>query len=184
MLLFLELTWRTSQRKWISRWDIICLERLYEEDSIRQSSSQNDAAATAQTRSREKKTLEMLRSPLQSSSVRIPPTREIHFFNRFSVFCFFVFLSFHAWVQTHWGSGRGSRGADTAELNSEPWKSERDKRAQNACEGGSSLPLIDWSQRLQWGKARANCNKLVCFNVISKKSVPGCKILAAVYVVP
>lgn len=143
MLLFLELTWRTSQRKWISRWDIICLERLYEEDSFRQSSGQNDAAATAQTRSREKKTLEMLRSPLQSSSVRIPPTREIHFFNRFSVFCFFVFLSFHAWVQTHWGSGRGSRGADTAELNSEPWKSERDKRAQNACEGGSSLPLID-----------------------------------------
>lgn len=90
MLLFLELTWRTSQRKWISRWDIICLERLYEEDSIRQSSGQNDAAATAQTRSREKKTLEMLRSPQQSSSVRIPPTREIHFFNRFSVFCFFV----------------------------------------------------------------------------------------------
>lgn len=55
MLLFLELTWRTSQRKWISRWDIICLERLYEEDSFRQSSGQNDAAATAQTRSREKK---------------------------------------------------------------------------------------------------------------------------------
>lgn len=93
MLLFLELTWRTSQRKWISRWDIICLERLYEEDSFRQSSGQNDAAATAQTRSREKKTLEMLRSPLQSSSVRIPPTREIHFFQPllcFLFFCFFV----------------------------------------------------------------------------------------------
>lgn len=94
MLLFLELTWRTSQRKWISRWDIICLERLYEEDSIRQSSGQNDAAATAQTRSREKKTLEMLRSPLQSSSVRIPPTREIHFFNRFPVFVFLFFCRF------------------------------------------------------------------------------------------
>lgn len=140
MLLFLELTWRTSQRKWISRWDIICLERLYEEDSIRQSSGQNDAAATAQTRSREKKLLKCWGHRYKAAASAYP-LQEKSIFSTASLF--FVFLSFHAWVQTHWGSGRGSRGADTAELNSEPWKSERDKRAQNACEGGSSLPLIN-----------------------------------------
>ncbi len=49
----------------------------------------------------------------------------------------------------------GSRGADTAEFNSEPWKSEGDKRLQNACEGGSSLPLT-------WLKSEITVRKSIC----------------------
>lgn len=71
------------------------------------------------------------------------------------------------------------KGSDTTELHLEPWKSEEDKRVQNACKGGSCLPLMRLKSEIRVRRSicelwQTGMNYTLGVNVISTKSVSGC----------
>lgn len=85
-----------------------------------------------QTRANEKKKKTPQSVEVTAAKQQHPHTRtkEIHFF-RLLLFFFFLLFSVVSRLSSNTLRERPrSRGADTTELNSEPWKSERDKRQQ------------------------------------------------------
>lgn len=120
----------------------------------------------------------MVRSLLQSIIVLIRMQEESIFFN-----CFLFFMSFFCTFTLEFKHTEGAvvapKGSDTTELHLEPWKSEEDKRLQNACEGGSCLPLMRLKSEIRVSRSicelrQTGMNYTLGVNVISTKSVSGC----------